>query len=331
MGPRDHGDFRNAGWSEWRTATTLGLRHDQLKLHRRIPLQKYLALLDLAAEVSGDDHFGLHFGATQAFATVGLGAYIMRNSPDLRAAITNARRYLRLHIDAAELSLEFAGFQGRLGFHLIDVCPPRSRHYTELVMTYFVMFVRQTVDDCWSPHEVRFRHDPPADISPYQGIFGTLVRFGQSHDAITFDRTLLSLPLRTADHQLLRILEEHARAVLAELPVASDDLIARLREFVANALPNDGAGISAAAHALGMSPRTLQRRLQERDIIYARLVDEVRRRFSEKYLADTSLSLGEIAYLLGYSETSAFNRAYRRWTGRTPAADRRTAAPKILA
>ena len=80
-----------------------------------------------------------------------------------------------------------------------------------------------------------------------------------------------------------------------------------------------------------MSARTLQRRLQERDIIYARLVDEVRRRLSDKYLADTSLSLGEIAYQLGYSEISAFHRSYCRWTGRTPAADRRTAAPKILA
>jgi AraC-like DNA-binding protein len=140
---------------------------------------------------------------------------------------------------------------------------------------------------------------------------------------MVFDRTLLSRPLRTADHQLLRILEEHARAVLAELPVPNDDLIGRLRQFVVGALPNDGAGLSAAARALGMSVRTLQRRLREHEIVYARLVDEVRRRLSGKYLADASLSLGEIAFLLGYSESSAFNRAYRRWNGRTPAADRR--------
>jgi AraC-like DNA-binding protein len=75
-----------------------------------------------------------------------------------------------------------------------------------------------------------------------------------------------------------------------------------------------------------MSPRTLQRRLRERGIIYAALIDQVRRRLSSRYLADAKLSLGEIAYLLGYSESSAFNRAYRRWTGRTPSADRRSIA-----
>ena len=91
------------------------------------------------------------------------------------------------------------------------------------------------------------------------------------------------------------------------------------------ALPHDGAGLNAAARALGMSSRTLQRRLRERDLVYARLVDEVRRRLSSKYLADANLSLGEIAYLLGYSQSSAFNRAYRRWTGRSPSADRRRA------
>jgi AraC-like DNA-binding protein len=75
-----------------------------------------------------------------------------------------------------------------------------------------------------------------------------------------------------------------------------------------------------------MSTRTLQRRLHARGIVYAGLIDEVRRRLSGRYLADGDLSLGEIAYLLGYSESSAFNRAYRRWTGRTPSADRRRAA-----
>jgi len=317
--------LRDAGWSEARIASTLGLRRDQVELQRRIPLDKYLALLDLAAEVARDPHFGLRFGATDAFDTVGLLAYIMRNSPNLGAAITNAMRYLRLHVDAAELSLAFAGAEARLVYRLTDPSIRSSRHYIELLMACFLRFVRWGIDDRWAPHEVQFRHGPPADLSPYQGLFEALVRFDQSEDAMLFDRHLLSRPLRTADHQLLRFLEEHATAVLAELPVPKDDLIGRLRQFVVGALPNDAAGLSAAARALGMSTRTLQRRLREHGIVYARLVDEVRRRLSGKYLADGNLSLGEIAYLLGYSESSAFNRAYRRWTGRSPAADRRRA------
>ena len=318
--------LRDAGWSEARITSTLGLRLDQIKLQRRIPLTKYLELLELAGEVSRDPCFGLNFGATHAFDTAGLLAYIIRNSPNLGAAITNAMRYLRLHVDAAELSLAFAGPEVRLVYRLTDPSIRPCRHYSELVMCYTLKFVRFGIDDGWAPHEVHFCHGAPADLSPYQQLFGGLVRFDQSDDAMLFDRQLLSRPLRAADHQLLHILGEHARAVLAELPVADDDLIGRLQKFIVSALPSDGATLSAAARALGMSTRTLQRRLQTRGIVYARLVDDARRRLSGKYLADTNLSLGEIAYLLGYSESSAFNRAYRRWTGRTPSADRRSAA-----
>jgi hypothetical protein len=121
--------LRDAGWSEGRITSTLGLRRDQIELQRRIPLDKYLALLELAAEVARDPHFGLHFGTTRAFDTVGLLAYIMRNSPNLGAAITNAMRYLRLHVDAAELSLAFAGPEVRLVYLLTDPGIPPSRHY----------------------------------------------------------------------------------------------------------------------------------------------------------------------------------------------------------
>ena len=317
--------LRDAGWSDGRIATKLGLRRDQLGVERRIPLDKYLALLELAAEVTRDEHFGLHF-APRAFNTGGLLSYIARNSPNLGAAITNAMRYWRLHVDAAELSLVFAGPAVRLIYRLTDPRIRPSRHYSELAMACFLKFIRLGIDDRWSPHEVQFRHGPPSDLSPYQELFGAPVRFGQSDDAMLFDRHLLSRPLRTADDQLLQYLEEYARTVLAELPVPDDDLIGRLRRFVVGALPHDRAGLSAAARALGMSVRTLQRRLSEHDIVYARLVDEVRRRLSDKYLADGTLSLDEIAYLLGYSESSAFNRAYRRWTGRSPSADRRRLA-----
>ena len=86
-------------------------------------------------------------------------------------------------------------------------------------------------DDGWAPHEIRFRHAPPADVSPYERLFGATVRFGQDDDALVFDRSLLSQPIHTADLQLLRILEAHAQEILAELP-ATDDLVSRLEQFV---------------------------------------------------------------------------------------------------
>jgi AraC-like DNA-binding protein len=320
------GTIRSAGWSDERIGRTLGLRRDQLRLERRIPLDKYFALIDLVAEVVGDPCFGLHFGAAHAFETAGVFNYIVQNSPNVGAAIANSVRYLRLIVDAAELSLEVGGSQACLVYRMTDPRILPSRHFTELVIAYGLKGMRVIVrDDAWTPLEIRFRHAPPGDRSPYERLFGPTILFKQNDDALVFDRRLLSQPIHTADLQLLRILETHAQEILAELPPA-DDLVNRLEQFVVGALPDASAGLSAAARALGMSTRTLQRRLRERGIVYADLIDEMRRRLSGRYLADGDLSLGEIAYLLGYSESSAFNRAYRRWTGRTPSADRRSAA-----
>ena len=258
------GTIRGAGWSEERIGRTLGLRRDQLRLERRIPLDKYFALVDLVAEVVDDPCFGIHFGAAHAFETAGVFNYIVQNSPNVGAAIANGVRYLRLIIDAAELSVEFAGSRACLVYRMTDPRIVPSRHFTELVIAYGVKGMRVIVDDAgWAPREIRFRHTPPADLSPYERLFGTTLRFGQEEDALVFDRSLLSQPIHTADLQLLRILEAHAQEILAELP-ATDDLVSRLEQFVVRALPNASAGLSAAARALGMSTRTLQRRLQER-------------------------------------------------------------------
>lgn len=318
--------LRRAGWSDGRIARELGLRRDQLAVERRMPLEKYCALLDLAAKATDDEHFGLRFGATRAADTSTVLGYILRNSPTIGAAIGNAARYVRVHVDGVQISLSSAGAEARLVYRLTDPTIVVSRHYAELLMVYAMHVFRLAADDDWAPHEVWFRHGPPADLAPYRRYFGASVRFHQSEYTTVFDSGILGRPLRTFDRQLLGILEEHAAMILAQLPPLDDDLLARLEQFVVGALPEDRAGVSAAARALGMSTRTLQRRLRERGIVFARLVEEVRRRLSARYLADPTLTLGEIAWLLGYSESSAFNRAYRRWTGRSPSADRRRAA-----
>jgi AraC-like DNA-binding protein len=318
--------LRQAGWSEGRMARELGLRRDQLGVERRIPLEKYCALLDLVAEVTGDDHFGLRFGATHAFDNTSVLGYILRNSPNIGAAISNAARYVRLHVDGLQLSLTFDGREARLVYRLTDPSIVVSRHYAELLMVHAMHVFRLAADESWSPDEVWFRHGPPSDLAPYRRYFGAPVRFYQSEYTTVFERDILGRPLRTFDQQLLGILEEHANMILAQLPPLADDLLGRLEQFVVGALPEDRAGVSAAARSLGMSTRTLQRRLRDRGIVFAGLVDQVRRRLSARYLADGTLTLCEIAWLLGYSESSAFNRAYRRWTGRSPSADRRRAA-----
>ena len=151
-------------------------------------------------------------GRRTHFETAGVFNYIVQNSPNVGTAITNAMRYLRLIIDAAELSLEFTGPQARLVYRVTDPTIVPSRHYAELVIAYGLKGMRVIVaDHGWTPDEIRFRHAPPTDTSPHERLFGATIRFEQNENALVFDRGLLSRPIRTADLQLLRILEEHAQ------------------------------------------------------------------------------------------------------------------------
>ena len=130
----------------------------------------------------------------------------------------------------------------------------------------------------------------------------------------------------TADPNLLQVLEHYIEDLLSRLP-RGQRIEGRLRQYVMKSLKNGPPRLAEAARCLGMSPRTLQRRLKDKGLIFDRVVDETRCQLAESYLESSKLTASEIAYLLGYSELSAFTRAYRRWTGSTPKATRRRAKP----
>lgn len=133
-------------------------------------------------------------------------------------------------------------------------------------------------------------------------------------------RATLARPCPAADAALSQVIVRHAEGLLAALPDPSDSFANRLRRLISAQLASGGATLTAAAHALKLGERSLQRRLADDGLTFDAIVEEVRRELALRYLADPALAIGEIAYLLGYSEPSAFHRAFRRWTGRTPEA-----------
>ena len=152
------GTIRGAGWSEERIGRTLGLRRDQLRLERRIPLDKYFALIDLVAEVVDDPCFGLHFGAAHAFETAGVFNYIVQNSPNVGAAIANSDALFEVDRRCRRAGGGVRRTRACLVYRITDPRIVPSRHYTELVMAYGLKGMRVIVhDDRWTPHEIRFR------------------------------------------------------------------------------------------------------------------------------------------------------------------------------
>ena len=161
------------------------------------------------------------------------------------------------------------------------------------------------------------RRPAPADPAPYREVFRTEVRFGAPVDQLSFSDEEWHAPLETHDQLLAQVLEAHARMRLARTTGGTTALRFDLQRAILGALP-DGAQVADVARALNMSVRTLQRNLADEGTTYRQALDTVRRDLACRYLEDRTLSLSEVAVLLGFGEQSSFHRAFERWTGESP-------------
>jgi AraC-like DNA-binding protein len=304
-----------------RVLAAAGLSVDDLAdPERMLPGARVIALFDAAAEDLGDDAFGLHFAETYDFAALGTVSYAILNAPQVHTALANFERYARTQWDGGGLRLEVGGGDARL---VLDVGPEGrscSRHYAEGAATVGLRLVRHLVGAEWRPRQVLFGHRRPARTSEHERLLGAPIRFdAEVMAALVFAAADLERPVPNADRRLLPIVQRHLDESLA-VPDDAEGWLAGVRERVALGVCDGPPSIEATAARLGLSVRTLQRRLGAHAIVYKRLVDDVRRELALRYLADGKHDLTEIAFLVGYSELSAFDRAFRRWTGSTPKA-----------
>ncbi|WP_371744814.1 helix-turn-helix domain-containing protein [Nordella sp. HKS 07] len=169
-----------------------------------------------------------------------------------------------------------------------------------------------------TPLAVHFIHQRRIGIASLVEFFGCPVKFGQGHERIIFSRKELATPITSADDRLLAILHTYAEEILRRRPKQGPDLIHRLERRLIELLPTGEARIKIVAAELGMSERTLVRRLADQNTSFADIVDRLRHDLARKYLPQRDVSLSQIALFLGYSSQSAFSTACRRWTGKAP-------------
>ena len=164
---------------------------------------------------------------------------------------------------------------------------------------------------------VDFVNPRPANVRPYQDFFGGPVRFGQPSTRLLLSAQDLALPLRGADAALLALLDAQAEALLREVAAVSEP-VGVWRQALVGLIRSGRTQLPDLAQSLQMSPRSLQRRLAEQDHSFQALLCQTRQQLAEAYLRDANVELAEVALLLGYSEQSAFTRAFRQWTGQPP-------------
>lgn len=289
--------------------------------HAFIPSAAFTLALEEAARVTGDECFGLHFGERYHPKDIGALAYVVLNSPTIAVAFENVARYLRIYNEAATVSFTRGDTYAYLQHRLRDV-PLQRRQHEEYALTVGLGMIRMMAGSDWRPLEVRFEHEPPGRTDEHARVFGAPVLFRCDGNVLVVERDFCERPVPAADRRLYPILEEHVERQLETRPTENRFLVS-VRTAIGNAVKDGEPRVADVARAMGVSVRTLQRRLGESGVDYRALVDDIRHERSLRYLRDRRHTLSDVAYLLGYSEISAFSRAFRRWTGATPSDYRR--------
>ena len=267
-------------------------------------------------------------------AALGVTGQIVTRADDLAHAAALGERYSRLTDTAFGSTWIDDG--DRVGYaisHRPEVVAMRFPIEVMLGTAYRVMC--HAAGEPVPLREVTFAHAAGYPVDAYEALFGAPVRFGASASALWLDRERAHRPLARRDPLARRYLEAHADQLLAALPSSSSSsspasaepaLIAQIREAIVVELATSGAELARVAHRVAMSTRTVQRRLEEAGTSYQQVVDDVRAAMATSLLRDRTRSIIDVAFELGYADLKGFYRAFRRWTGATPAAWRAQAA-----
>jgi len=191
---------------------------------------------------------------------------------------------------------------------------------SEYTISLSLLHLRREAAGTLRAEYVSFAHEPD-DRAALEEAFGCPVHVNARWSGFALSREAWLLPMRRRDPVLQGVLERYAADVVAKIP-AGDDVVTHLRRVLAQRVAGGETRVSAAARDLGTSVRTLQRRLATTGVSYQELLDQGRCEAAERHLADATLSIAEVAWLIGYSEPSAFHRAFKRWRGLSPQAFR---------
>jgi AraC-like DNA-binding protein len=296
---------------------------------RRVPLIRYLELLEICADLLADPQFGLKFGAQYEPRHAGVVGNVALASRTVGEAFETIGRYLPTMVDATVHGVEVSDGIVFVYSYYVDPLMMSYRQKADWAIAFVCNLVRLGLGDPrWVPQEVllpQLADETPAERRTRAEIMGDNIRVGHPWAGIRFDAGLLERPMATADAMIESLMRHYGDLRLAALPEQHGE-IEQLRREIARVLVKGESGIEHLAKATGTSVRTLQRRLKDAAVNYSDLQNDVRKTLALNLLENETLALAEIAFSLGYSEVSAFNHAFRRWFGQSPGHYRRLRA-----
>jgi AraC-like DNA-binding protein len=280
-----------------------------------VPAAAVARLLDRSAKQAGVEDMGLRLAGLRRLATLGPLSVVLRQEPDLRSALNLLCRYEHSYNEALRLRLDEAGDLAsmRLWFEFGEPAP--SRQALELATAALLGIVRELLGRQWEPLSFCFTHPAPASLAAHHAVFGPRLRFGHEFTGLVFYAAELDA-LNTASDPLLRPYADKLRSVLGAPPAAT--VTSQVTRLVEMLLPVGRCSTGHVARSLGVTQRTLHRRLAAEGQSFSEIVHTSREALAERYLAADRYSLTEVSELLGFTAPSAFSRWFRLRFGVSP-------------
>lgn len=289
------------------------LAHPTLSL----ALPNYCQVLEVAARQTGCDTFGLRYGEQFMPQALGLLGYVGLCSPTLETALINFAEAFPYHQHSTLIELVDEGECYRFDYQVRHGSIVERRQDAELTMGMALNLVRHALGPGWHPREVGFEHSRRGDVERHRQVFGAPVHFDRACNWLLIPKAdIADLPMPGSDPVLLMLIKDAIR----QLGGAASDgrLMPMVERAIIERLPEGEPSLEAVALAVDMGVGTLQRRLRDQGCCFTQLVERVRQRLAHRLLREGVTSVTELAGLLGYSETSAFSRAFRRWHNLSP-------------
>jgi len=287
-----------------------------------VPAERYYDMLERIADQIDVTDLPLRTGASMRLDEYGALGLAFKAATTLGASYSRVERYARLWTSVVEYELRPAPGGTLFILHRAGERRLGMRLSNEATLASAVSIARQVSPVPLAPAEVLVRHPAPRSVAAHEAWFGCPVRFGADLDAILYADETLARPNILGDEGISQYLTAHLDAELSEI-TREPALVTQAKAAIAQALSEGAPKMADIARGLGLSARSFHRRLSEHGMNFQSLTEDTRRDLAEGLLRDESHSLAEIAFLTGFSEQSAFTRAFKRWVGTTPATYRK--------
>jgi AraC-like DNA-binding protein len=323
-----HARARSAGIELGPLLKKAGLTDQRIKDRgSRLPVQQQIHFLNLVADALHDEFLGFHLAQLCDLRELGLLFYVAASSETLGDALQRVARYSSITNEGISLKC-FEEHGVRIVFDYVGISRHSDRHQIEFSMTVLIRLCRQLTGLHLATRRGRLTHRRSNRGGPELAkYFGGRITFGAKADELAFAGSVKDIAITSADPYLNEILVANCEQALSHRPKNRGMLRSAVENAIVQLLPHGKVRASGIAARLGLSQRTLARRLALEGGTFSEIFETLRGDLGRQYLSDPDLSISRIAWLLGYAEVSAFTHAFKRWTGKTPREARQTRAP----